>query len=126
MTEYAGTAGTNALSGIQDNGKQSVQPTSAQTWWTGVLAVVAAGSILAVGGALYARLGNLAETQVEILQAQVGMQRDISYLRVGVNDIYTRTAAEEAHGRIFRTDQDQYNLIKGLNVRVRALEQKVE
>lgn len=105
---------------MHDMAEQAKQhPGTVGQWVLGIVAGIAAIVIAYSITSMASRLDQLSENQAAI-------KRDIAWIRAGINDVYTGEEAKEAHDRIFRTDQDQYNRLNGLEARVEVLESKVK
>ncbi|MDA3922747.1 MAG: hypothetical protein PF501_19025 [Salinisphaera sp.] len=100
-----------------------------EKWIMGLLAAVIVvffgwwlNSITAQFNKFSDKIDVVSDRQATIQSSQAGMQKDISWIKIGVNDIYTKSEAKKKHAEIYRTDQDQYSRINALDKRVRVLE----
>jgi len=91
-------------------------------WLLGILAGLV---VIAIGGGvamLYTKLDRVEINQSEFKAEQVGMKRDVEWIKNSVSDIYTEKEADKRHAELDRTDQDLYGRWRNLDERVRILE----
>ena len=100
-------------------------------WLMGLVAgliFVVAGWYLYANDAKFDRisdkLDSMNTSQTAMASTQSGMQKDIEWIKLGINNIYTEDDAENAHEQIKETTDDLYGKYRSFDERLSILEEQ--